>query len=284
MNFLWRVLFAVSKLTVGVCFLISSEGVAEPLSVSVDRNLVFDKVTTGAGPQTVAPLSTRSSRFLIRGIPFTNVIVTLPNRDEPMKQKDFAIGVTQFRRDTMFQLPVIIGPLGRVFVSVGATRLTIPAKHPSGTYEGTHSITVRAALGGRVQTATAKHSVTVIRSLSLTKLKDMSFPDAFAGDPSQSISVDSSRSARFQLRGEPNSLFTVSIPGASRVKLTLPGGGISPQRSLTLSNFVSSPFPTGKLDSDGVAFLSVGATQSSVLQNQVAGNYSGAFTVRVTYQ
>jgi len=83
--------------------------------------------------------------------------------------------------------------------------------------------------------------------------------------------------AQFTVTGDANATYTIQLPGNDFVKLTGPGG------DMLINDFVSSPSGVGgQLSAGGSQTLLVGATLS-VASGQVAGQYSGSFSVIVDY-
>ena len=83
--------------------------------------------------------------------------------------------------------------------------------------------------------------------------------------------------AQFTVSGDANATYTVQLPGNDFVKLTGPGG------DMLINDFVSSPSGAGgQLSAGGSQTLLVGATLN-VASGQVAGQYSGSFSVIVDY-
>lgn len=84
--------------------------------------------------------------------------------------------------------------------------------------------------------------------------------------------------AQFNITGDPNAAYAVTLPADDVVTITIAGGG----STMAVSSFVSSPAPTGTLDGGGAQILKVGATLT-VGASQAVGNYSGTFSVIVVY-
>jgi hypothetical protein len=122
------------------------------------------------------------------------------------------------------------------------------------------------------------------RNLRIETISDLNFTAAIAGDPPQTISPGTSengRNASFRITGNRFQSYTLMLPYHGVPIKTGPGG---PGRTLNLSHFTSYPASgSGVLDGRGVGLLFVGATRSAISPNQVAGIYSGNFTITVVY-
>ena len=139
-------------------------------------------------------------------------------------------------------------------------------------------------------TATANSSVTIIAPVTVTKTADLVFgsvaPSASAGTVVMSAagsrtgtnvtlsSTTTGNAAAFNLTGNANSTFAVTLPSST----TLTGPGTS----MTVNAFTSNPSGTGTFNGSGTATLTVGATLA-VGANQAAGSYTGTFSVTVDY-
>lgn len=91
------------------------------------------------------------------------------------------------------------------------------------------------------------------------------------------LSSSAGAAARFQVSGDPNLTYAITLPADGEVALANGSG-----QSMALSNFASSPAGTGQLDASGKQMLSVGA-RLQVGANQPRGDYSGSFVVYVDY-
>lgn len=83
--------------------------------------------------------------------------------------------------------------------------------------------------------------------------------------------------ARFELTGDPNTAYSVTLPANGAVSLTSSGG-----QSMSLSDFSVSPGATGQFSALGRGSLTVGA-RLNVNPQQPSGNYSGDFVLYVDY-
>lgn len=158
-----------------------------------------------------------------------------------------------------------------------------------------------AQAAGNSASTTANINARVAAAISILKTADMSFGD-FTNDvaactlvlsPSTgAVSVTAgacsplagganpAAAAGFTVNGEGNHKFSVTLPGAN---VTLSDGA---GHTLTVNTFTMNPVgaPAGVLQlAVGTTTFNVGASLTTVA-NQVAGNYTGTFSVTVTYQ
>lgn len=90
----------------------------------------------------------------------------------------------------------------------------------------------------------------------------------------------SSNSARFLVRGEKRSAYTIILPASAQMShVSFPNDQIS------FSNFQSNPEEgaNGFLGNNGRQRVYVGATMENVAANLMAGEYQGNFSVEVIY-
>ncbi len=131
------------------------------------------------------------------------------------------------------------------------------------------------------QTGTAKQVVTT--ALALLNVSDLDFGTAAQGEAAKTVapgSSENSENGSFAVTGQPNVAYTISLP-SSAVTLTTGGGGAN--ETISVDSFVSSPAATGLLDASGAQSLFVGATRAALTTSQVAGTYTGTYTVTVVY-
>ncbi len=140
--------------------------------------------------------------------------------------------------------------------------------------------------------ATATASATITDApITITNSQPLSFGDIAAGDQASvvTIAADGTRSLTsgnailgatdgtagvFNITGEPSKAYSVTLPSTD---ITLNDGA---GNSMTVTNFVSNA--SGTIGTDGNDSFNVGA-ELNVAANQVAGSYSGSFTVEVVY-
>ena len=143
--------------------------------------------------------------------------------------------------------------------------------------------------------ATATASATIITPITITKTTDMNFGNVAVNATAGTVvlATDNSRSvtggctlpatagtvaaAAFDVTGVPSATFSITLPAGAT---TITSGA----NTMTVSNWTSSPTPTGTFDGTGAATLLVGATLN-VSASQAAGVYLSAtpFTVTVNY-
>ena len=86
----------------------------------------------------------------------------------------------------------------------------------------------------------------------------------------------SGSAASFNVTGDPNATYAITLPANDVVSLT------SGANTMAVNNFTSNPASGGQLSIGGSQTLTVGATLS-VGSNQASGSYSGSFSVTVNY-
>ena len=143
-------------------------------------------------------------------------------------------------------------------------------------------------------TANANISATVIQPLTITKNIDMDFGNLAAGIANGTVVLTPSGSrsstggviltsitgmpsaAQFDLTGAAGYTFSIVLPTTANVKFG--------NNTMTVTNFTSTPTPTGTLGVNGKQTLLVGATLN-VNANQAAGVYhqDTQFAVTVNY-
>lgn len=143
-------------------------------------------------------------------------------------------------------------------------------------------------------TTTANANARIITAIDITRTAHLNFGDVVAGGtpgtvvltagatPARSstggVTLGNSTTvsdAIFTVSGEPLSTYAITLPGSA---VTITSGG----NDMTVDTFTSSPNATGALDGGGTQTLYVGATLH-VAANQPNGQYSGTFSVTVTY-
>ena len=80
----------------------------------------------------------------------------------------------------------------------------------------------------------------------------------------------------FDVTGDPNATYTITLPADSTVSLTGVG------TAMPVNTFVSNPATTGTLSAGGTQTINVGATLT-VNGSQAAGSYTGTYPVTVEY-
>jgi len=141
-------------------------------------------------------------------------------------------------------------------------------------------------------TETATVTADIISTISLVNQSDLVFGEISSSIASGTVelspdgsrlstggaSINStavSRPAVFDVRGDPNAVYTITLPAA--VVMTAASGN-----TLVVDRFTSLPSGTGLTDAGGRQLLFVGATLN-VGSNQVFGAYSGIMSVTIDY-
>ncbi len=126
---------------------------------------------------------------------------------------------------------------------------------------------------------------TVINAITINKKTDLNFGEAAQGTPGLAIPADAAGGASrasFEVKGEPNKDYSISLPGNGVVTM-LTAEGDTPNKKINVFDFTSNPAPKGNLGAAGIETLFVGASRDPILGNQVTGAYVAPFTVTVQY-
>lgn len=140
--------------------------------------------------------------------------------------------------------------------------------------------------------ATGTATAEVLSTLTVTNTADLRFgqiaantggsvivnADLSVSSSGDLISTGTRAPATFDVTGAPNAVVIVSLPTAA-VDLTRSGG----TETMSLSGFNTDPNGAFQLDTSGAGSFAVGGTLT-VNSGQVAGTYSGTFSVSVEYQ
>jgi hypothetical protein len=129
---------------------------------------------------------------------------------------------------------------------------------------------------------TANATATVIASITIVKASDLVFGNASPGDGAKPVapgSVENAENASFTVSGQPNTAYTITLPASAT--MATGAGGVN--QTIAVSAFTSFPANTGTIGAGGSQLLLVGATRAAIGAAQVAGAYSGSFTVQVAY-
>lgn len=135
-----------------------------------------------------------------------------------------------------------------------------------------------------VAQATAQAKMKVVTALSVTRVSDLIFSEAFAGTAEETVGanvLEDDHNASFLISGEPNRAIAVDLPYNNTVVMTTGAGG--PDGSIAVNSFTSN-FATSNIGPSGNIELFVGATRAALSPTQVSGDYSADFTVNVAYQ
>lgn len=131
---------------------------------------------------------------------------------------------------------------------------------------------------------TANAIQTVIAAIAIAQVSDLDFGTAPQGDAAKTVApgtAEDAENASFAVTGEPSTSYTITLPADSTVVMTTGAGGAN--ETIAVDSFTSFPVTTGTLDGSGAQSLFVGATRAALGASQVAGSYTGAFTVTVVY-
>jgi hypothetical protein len=130
-------------------------------------------------------------------------------------------------------------------------------------------------------TSESSASLKVMRALAIENISPLDFGTAVAGSSEQKVEAGETESldnASFVVTGQPNSLFTIILPG----QIFMSKSGTNARR-IKVDRFVSYPGYSGSLDQRGKRMLYVGATRESLPINTEPGDYRGSFEVSVVY-
>ena len=136
-------------------------------------------------------------------------------------------------------------------------------------------------------TVTGNASAVIRRNIAATETQTMNFGTISSGATAGTVTLSpagvrtstlsyygTSRPGIFSITGEPSTPLTVSFGNG-----TLSNGA----NTMTLSNFTTSTTPASSTtDSSGNLTLNVGA-DLAVAANQASGNYTGTYTVTISY-
>lgn len=142
-------------------------------------------------------------------------------------------------------------------------------------------------------TATATITVNIVRPISMITKSGMQFADISSKESAGTVVLSPSGSrlstggasikstlasapAAFEVQGEPNSAYSISLPKS--VVMTKSEG-----KSMVVNNFTSLPAASGLTDSNGKQMLYVGATLN-IGSKQEPGPYAGTMIVRINYE
>ena len=117
--------------------------------------------------------------------------------------------------------------------------------------------------------ATANATVDIVAAIAITKTGDLDF-----GAVIPAAGTDTVTAAVFEVSGNGNAIYIITLPASATVT--------SGANSMTVDKFKSNPLGTGTLDATGNDSFTVGATLN-VGASQVAGTYTGTFSVSVDY-
>lgn len=133
-----------------------------------------------------------------------------------------------------------------------------------------------SATGNAVQVVTA--------ALNIANVSSLDFGTAVQGDAAKTVAAGATENAEngsFNVTGQANTAYTITLPANGSVQMTTGGGGAN--ETIAVNNFTSFPSNTGMLSAGGSQTLLVGATRAALGAAQVAGSYTGTYTVTVVY-
>lgn len=136
------------------------------------------------------------------------------------------------------------------------------------------------AFGGTSDSTSAKAKVNVKKSIKITKVSDMEFPQAYTGDAAASLDPSSGEGAEFTVSGQKNQSYSISIPSSATM---VTGDGVGDDKQIAVSSFASNPNASGDLGNSGSQSLRVGATRAAIRDTQEPGDYEVSFNVTVAY-
>ncbi len=145
-------------------------------------------------------------------------------------------------------------------------------------------ISFRGFSDGNTAETSALAKIQVKARIQIQKQSDLLFPNAYQGDPEQSVAPSDAGAAEFLVTGEKGKSFSISYPDSSILMTT--GTGDTADKQIQVNGFISDQAgELGILDpSTGALAVKVGATRAALSNTQVvADDYSGQFRVRVTY-
>ena len=156
-------------------------------------------------------------------------------------------------------------------------------------------VSVMASAQNPQATGTAKATATIVVPISIENAGDLAFGNIIAdadggtvtvtpagaitytGVKAPSMQAGTTSAAEFNVTGANNYTFSITLPSTSHeIK--------SGSNTMSVTDFTSTPTPTGTLSATGSATVKVGATLN-VSAGQAAGTYESVtpFEVRVNY-
>ena len=111
--------------------------------------------------------------------------------------------------------------------------------------------------------------------LTVTKIRDLTFPDSVAGDGTSVVAATSG--AEFLLQGDANARLDSVLPGS--VELFSPCC-----RGVFAGSWISSPNNNWRLDAIGRLTVRIGATATGIDVNRTPGTYNAPFIIQSRYR
>lgn len=133
---------------------------------------------------------------------------------------------------------------------------------------------------------TGNATATVISAIAINNVSDLAFGEATRGDVAKIVAAGSSENSEngsFNVTGEANKAFTITLPSTA-IQITT-GTNTTIDHRIAVDTFTSNPAAgaNGSLNGLGAQSLFVGATRAAISANQVFGAYTGTYSVTVVY-
>ncbi len=138
-----------------------------------------------------------------------------------------------------------------------------------------------SAFAGNSASTNAIAKAQVKKSISISKTQDLDFGLGFTGDTAVSVAATSAAAAKFTVAGEKNKAYNIVLPANVTIST---GDGVGPDKQIEISSLSSDPNSSGNLGAAGTQVVGVGGMRAALSNSQESGDYSGVFTVTVTYQ
>lgn len=120
----------------------------------------------------------------------------------------------------------------------------------------------------------------IVESIQITKSNDLDFGSGYTGSGSSVKQASNGEGAVFAVSGTPNQAYSIVLPTSVEMST---GSGTGIQEKILVDQFKASK-ASGLLGTNGVDSFQVGATRAPIRDTQVTGEYTGSFTVTVSYQ
>jgi hypothetical protein len=272
------------------------EAVVDPSGGSITLNPATGAITAASGVYTDSTLATTASATVATDkggrtatVYTTASSVTLSSGSGGAFSVSTGPFSTEYTND-QFTFPGPPSTTSSVTFHVGGT-LTIPAGQVAGDYNGTLPLFIRDNVGNDSSVVNVPIHIRLIAPIALSKTQDLDMGTVIPGATAGSVTLNATtgaqgitggvvyaspagQAAQFAVTGQPSHLFSVVL-GSSPITLTGPGGTMS----LAL---LASPSGSATFSAAGTAALNVGGTLT-VGANQADGDYTGTFTLTVSY-
>lgn len=145
------------------------------------------------------------------------------------------------------------------------------------------SVTSVAVMNAQAATDDGTAVVVVEAALTINNVTDLDFGTVTQGDAADTVAPGDAGAALFEIAGQPNTAYTITLPAGAINMIT--GAGDTAQRQISVDSWASNPAAgaNGMLDGSGQQDLFVGASRAAILGDQEPGAYAGTFTVEVVY-